>query len=129
MTSTKQKVTVIEIDETKDLFGFEDTVKKFYSVYFFDPEQFHFACSAEKLYWLNGLYFNVETHPGVSGDERDAVENELHGIADIVRDQYACAYQIKHLIKSGQARTVQLEFDAEDTEDDIRDHLCGNHLL
>jgi hypothetical protein len=125
-----RKIKLIEFDETFCLLGFENKVKRFYGVYFFDPNQKTHLCEWPASYFLAYLYFNFERLDHIPEDENEAIYTELEdACSGDYNDTYMHVSDVEEILKAGEIRTTEIEFDDDATDDDVREYLRGNHLL
>jgi hypothetical protein len=115
---------VVAVDETQFYNITDDDkvlIEKIESVYFYDPEQITFICSQDKNYYLNYLYTNIIVKKGTSDAELDRLDQT-----------YSCWGENDYFLKRyidpipGQ---VTVELREEETEEELRERLCGNHVL
>jgi hypothetical protein len=92
----------VEIDET-DLYAFEEAdkplIEKVTAVYFFDRNEITFLCSAQKNYYLRGLYVNVYVKADVPEAEKERVQERYS--ADGLDDDYFTVDRIDPLPAKG----------------------------
>jgi len=113
-----EEMSFYHIDEAD-----QSLIERIEGVYFYNADEVTHICSLDTHYWLQYLYTNVIVAEGVDDDTRETLEMKYG--QEPGQDDYHPTRSIDRI--EGQ---VELEPPGEDeTEDDLREFLQGNHVI